>query len=52
MLLLILSRDLELKFLSHSEATPGFRPQLDAIGQTIEVSRSLIEADPDLPALS
>lgn len=49
MLLLILSRDLGLKFMSHAEATPGFRPQPDAIGLTIEASRSLIEADPDLP---
>lgn len=48
-LVLILSRDLELKFVSHSESTPGFRPTPDSVGLSIEASKALVQADPDLP---
>ena len=49
MLILILSRDLELRFVSHSEATPAFRPSTDTVGLPVKASKALIEADPDLP---
>ncbi|MFA8387577.1 MAG: PAS domain S-box protein [Pelagibaca sp.] len=49
MLILILSRDLELQFVSHTEATPAFRPSSKTVGLPIEASKALIEADPDLP---
>ncbi len=49
MLILILSCDLELKFVSHAEDSPGFRPHTESIGMSIEASKALIEADPDLP---
>ncbi|WP_229747936.1 PAS domain-containing sensor histidine kinase [Marivita lacus] len=48
-LILILSRDLELRFVSHTESTPAFRPSTDTVGLPVEASKALIEADPDLP---
>lgn len=49
MLILILSCDLRLQFVSHRSSTPAFRPSTESVGLPVEASRALIEADPDLP---
>ncbi|MEZ0468922.1 PAS domain-containing protein, partial [Phaeobacter sp. SYSU ZJ3003] len=48
MLILILSSDLELKFVTHTDVAKDFCPPTDNIGMPIEASKSLIETDPNL----